>query len=735
MMKRRNFLHATLVTAGAAIAGCDGDETNSTTGDTTTTTSSTEPPRTLEPGDKYFPQSVASGDPKPDSVILWTRVQDDDVMGAKDLKVELELSADPDFKDLIYLDKATSIVVDALAAFDHCVKVRLASISPATTYYYRFIYETAGKYYVSKVGKTKTAPEADKDVPVKFAYVSCQDYIGRYYNTYARLVKEPLDFFVHLGDYVYETEGDPTFQNTSGRKVKFSDVAGSIELTAKDKDGNELKYHAAKSLSNYRDLYRTYRADPNLQAMHESFPMIATWDDHEFSDDCHGATASYFDGRQDETDVDRRKAADQAWFEYMPVDYLDNPDFAYDAGASVPGDIKIWRDFGYGKHLHLVMTDLRAYRADHIIPEEAFPGAVAIDEDALVMEYGQIPMAAKPYLDIDDAMWSDYKTALIAAVKQGGGDEANVKGNISVAYINSVVTAAGAPPPIDDVMQMDMKKGIAYIDAAKVSLYSSVGSRYFAIKPVFDILARFAQKAKKQDVMGSEQEKWFLSTVQGSTKTWKVWGNEYCLATLGIDLTMQPVPANFQQQFYMNLDSWDGFPDKRAELIDKLSGVPNVVAITGDIHAFYAATPTAGADTGKKIVELVGSSVSSGTFKSLIKGQVAADPVLSSIPAAMLLADVVDSLLKGKHNPTLAHADSASNGFVVVDISATELLASYHGIVEAEVTKDHSKDDDKKLDALFKVTTFKTVAGEHELYKKQDDGGFKKWDIATQTYI
>src|SRR5262249_13035360 len=158
------------------------------------------------------------------------------------------------------------------------VKVRAVSLAPATTYYYRFIYELSGKYYVSKVGQTKTAPLKDADVPVKFAYVSCQDYTGKYYNPYARLVEEKLDFFVHLGDYVYETDGDPTFQNTTGRKVQFSDVAGAIELTAGD---GKTKYHAAKSLSNYRDLYRTYRSDPNLQKMHELFPMIATWDDHE----------------------------------------------------------------------------------------------------------------------------------------------------------------------------------------------------------------------------------------------------------------------------------------------------------------------------------------------------------------------------------------------------------------------------------------------------------------------
>src|SRR5262249_50561009 len=154
-------------------------------------------------------------------------------------------------------------------------------------------------------------------------------------------------------------------------------------------------------------------------------------------------------------------------------------------------------------------------------------------------------------------------------------------------------------------------------------------------------------------------------------------------------------------------DSWDGFPDKRSELIGKLSGVPNVVAITGDIHAFYAATPTTATDQSKKIVEFVGSSVSSGTFKTLIKNTVAADAVLSSIPQAAVLAAAVDGLLVGAHNPQLGYADSGNNGFVVVDVSADELQATYYAIAEAEVLTDHSGDGKDKLDGLFTVATFK----------------------------
>lgn len=722
MIKRRNFLQATLATAGAVIEGCD-DGTETSTGTTTES-------RTLEDGAQYFPQSVASGDPKPDSVILWTRVEDSGAQG--DLQVELEVSPNADFSELISLDGKTSMVVTAAAQFDHCVKVRLASISPGTVYHYRFIYEKGGKYYVSKVAQTKTAPDKDADVAVKFGFVSCQDYIGRYYNTLVRMAREPLDFFVHLGDYVYETTGDPTFQSESGRKVTFTDEAGALELTT----AGGQKYHAAKSLSNYRDLYKTYRTDTALQKIHESFPMIAIWDDHEFSDDCHGAVASYFDGKQDETDVERRKAANQAWFEYMPVDYLDSPDFAYDAAKDFPGDIKIWRDFAFGKHVHLVMTDLRTHRADHLIPEEAYPGTVVVNEATVMELAGEIPAIARPYVNIDDAQWAPHKAVLQAAATAGGGDPAKVTGNISVLYINNVVTAAGMPAPIDETMQMGLPRGIAYVDAGKLSPFTSIGSRYFAVQPAFDLIAAAAYKAlkKTQDVLGSEQESWFLSTMKGSAKTWKLWGNEYTLSPLTIDLTGQPIPESFKQKFYMNLDSWDGFRDKRSELIAQLAAVPNVVAITGDIHASYAGTPWVNGDPTKKIVELVGSSVSSGTFKTLLQSQVAADPVLSSIPGAGLLAASIDTLLQGGPNPHLAFADSSRNGFVVVDVTAAELVATYYRFPEKDTEKDHYADKDADLDKFFKIDVFKTTAGTRDLYQKQEDGKFLKWNPDTQAF-
>ena len=242
-----------------------------------------EDTRPLQDGAAYFPQSVVSGDPRQDSVIVWTRLEDPDLAADADAEVKLELASDAEFTTLVELDGETGTLAPAKAMYDRCVKVKVRGLEPATTYYYRFIHSRDDGRFVSPVGRTRTAPAADADAKLRFAVVSCQDFNGRYYNGYARMAAEELDFFVHLGDYIYETTGDPSFQKTGGRVATFTDKAGAIAFNA----GTDKEYFAAQSLSNYRELYRTYRSDLALRKIHETVPMIATWDDHEFTDDCH----------------------------------------------------------------------------------------------------------------------------------------------------------------------------------------------------------------------------------------------------------------------------------------------------------------------------------------------------------------------------------------------------------------------------------------------------------------
>jgi alkaline phosphatase D len=331
---RRSFLQGLVVTVAVSqLPACSSDD------------------GTGESGSASFPQGVASGDPRPDSVILWTRALPS---GGGSMKVKYEVSLDEAFTQVIAQGDVT-VSADA----DYTLRVKPVGLTPFTTYYYRFKARDA----VSTVGKTKTAPSDDQDVPVRFAFASCQDFVGRYYHSWRAFLEneDPVDFVLFLGDYIYETNGDPDFQqSTSDRKV---DIKDGIQL---EPDHPEVK--GAKTLDDYRGLYQRYRGDEWLQQVHANFPFICIWDDHEFANDCWQDHATDFNEAQgDEKSPERRHAASRAWFEYQPADVT------FDDGASPPDDLKIYRKMRYGKHVELFLTDQRSYRADHTIPEGAGP--------------------------------------------------------------------------------------------------------------------------------------------------------------------------------------------------------------------------------------------------------------------------------------------------------------------------------------------------------------------------
>ena len=751
-MRRRDFLRATLVTSGAVLVGCgdkaavdaagkDAGTTDGATADSaidsgvdTAADSAGTPPKDSD----FFPQSIASGDPRPDGVILWTRVLDA-AKATADLTVTLQLATDEAFANLLQLDGKSGKDLPARAGQDHCVKVRLAGLAAGKLWFYRFSYATAGKTYTSRTGRFKTAPAADEDVAVKFAVASCQDFNGKYYNSYARMLLEDLDFFVHLGDYVYETTGNPSFQTaTEARRVKFTDTAGAIAFNKGTKD----EYFAAKSLSNYRELYKTYRSDPDLQKAHEAMAMIAIGDDHEFSDDCHGATASYYDGAKDETDLVRRGAADQAWTEYMPIDFPAGTDFAFDPNGKFPDNLRAYRDFGYGKHVHVVMTDLRRYRADHLVPEDALPGAVmATEEELLAIGAGKLPTEAVPYFDVDKQDGGKYAKLLKdnAAGLEIVADK--IKGLISAPWVNTRIDALNkkrAPgeqlPHLAEADLAVMKKGYAFHQLLKTSQYGSLGSRYLVTRKPFEAYAKVrwaATQGESEQVMGAAQEKWFLDTLKASTRTWKVWGNEYTLQRRVADLSpVESLPAAFRAEFLLSAEDWDGVPNRRDALLQAIAKVPNTVVFSGDIHAFFAGTPTSETNPAAKVVEFVSGAISSGTYQTLLLNQANSDPGLVAAGAGGL-AYLASNLLLGKQfpvavppNPHLGYAVVDQHGFTKVEADAKTLRVTY--FQTAESTADAPLPADK-LKAAFQAVEFQVKAGESELYQKQGDV-FKKWD-------
>lgn len=291
-----------------------------------------------------FPQSVASGDPAPNGIVLWTRLAPQRTSTKqKGFRVGFEIATDASFRQVVLRG-----AVNTDASRNFIVKTQLQSdlMQPFTTYYYRFVYNLVP----SPVGRFKTMPLAgDTSLQsIKFAYVSCQDFTNGFYTAYAALAGEDIDFVVHLGDYIYETTAEATFQGGQSRVIP---AASFPSQSGKDTG-------RAQTVEDYRFLYQTYKSDPNLQAVHERFAFINIWDDHEFANDCYQVydTDSNALSRQR---PDRREAGTQVWTEFTPTGVPYNP-------ALLPLDeIQIYRSFAFGDLMELVMTDERLYRDEH----------------------------------------------------------------------------------------------------------------------------------------------------------------------------------------------------------------------------------------------------------------------------------------------------------------------------------------------------------------------------------
>jgi alkaline phosphatase D len=279
---------------------------------------------------EVFPLSVGSGDPVPDGIVLWTRV--DAAAAGQAPQVAYEIAADDAFAAPVVRG-----VTSAEAAHDWTVKVRItepAALRPGQTYFYRFIVGGTA----SRTGRFRTLPVGEV-ASIRFGYISCQDFGNGYYTALRHLADEDVDFVVHLGDYIYESTGDPSFQANQVRTVKLP-------------SGNAR----AETLDDYRALYQIYRSDPDLQRLHERFAMVQIWDDHEFANDSYGAFDTDSGDEQANFAPDRKLASVRAWAEYSMSGV------AFDAGRGPIDAVRIYRTLKVGNLMDLVLTDERSFR-------------------------------------------------------------------------------------------------------------------------------------------------------------------------------------------------------------------------------------------------------------------------------------------------------------------------------------------------------------------------------------
>ena len=272
-----------------------------------------------------FNHGVASGDPLEDRVILWTRVTPQQ---AGPVEVILEVSENKNFSKVAYSKKLnTSSLSDYTIKYDFLAKQYCNSDNG---FFYRF---RAGNS-VSETGRSKTFSKNIKSA--KIAIFSCSNFPAGYFNAYqAAAEKNDLDLWLHLGDYLYEYP-----------------MGGYATENAEKLGRAPIPIHEMITLSDYRQRHAQYKLDQGSIALHKHAPLIAVWDDHEFSNDAwkRGAENHSEDGSEGDFYA-RRAAAIKAYYEWMPIREQQNKR-------------RIFRDFKIGKLMHLIMLDTRQYGRD-----------------------------------------------------------------------------------------------------------------------------------------------------------------------------------------------------------------------------------------------------------------------------------------------------------------------------------------------------------------------------------
>jgi alkaline phosphatase D len=521
MRTRRQFLQAASA-IGATLAMADASAAR-------------QPHRPWTERRELYPQGVASGDPAPASVILWTRrpppgkAPDPGFLAA----VRVEVSPDPAFRKIVATE-LTTVTADT----DYTCRFLIGGLKPATEYWYRFTDHDGNG---SRVGRTITAPAETDRRPVRFAFVSCQDIGQSACNAYRKMIHEDerrprdqqLGFVLHLGDFIYEVCWYP------------EDKPGGRRYTRRIRDlfrypnGENLHdYHLPTTLEDYRTAYRAYLLDPDLQDARARFPFVPVWDNHEFS--WQGFQGiQVFDGKQRPAQT-RKVAANQAWWEFQPArvarpgqlrrDRFEAPrvadapitKFDEEGFGAEPNNVaaveslRIHRAFRYGANAELILTDNRSYKT----------------ADADVVAFST-------------AAFSQFVDEDAARVLDDGR------------------THGGGRPPA--TLRFDGKD-----------------------------LPNPEKDNPRQAYLGVQQRAWLIDKLRTSKAPWKVWGHSF--GTLAWRTDLQNLPDGLPKwpgRGYGLMNG--GYYSEHAEIFEAVRqhGVTGLAIVAGDKHSFWAGLATA----------------------------------------------------------------------------------------------------------------------------------------------
>ena len=504
---------------------------------------------------------MASADPLPDAVVLWTRVETEEAEAAS-VELLVQLARDPEFGEVI-LEQP----ILAERSFDFTVRCFAAGLEPDRSYHYRFL---APDGSASRTGRTRTAPSGDADRPLTVAVCSCQHYEEGLFSAYRRLLMDDeqaspadgIDLVVHVGDFIYEAGNRRPLVSLDGEEIDLRNADGSrrfvASLPSRGPAGPMGEQLVAETLDDYRELYKVYLRDPDLQDARAAFPFVCIWDDHEFYND---AWQSY----HPRGPAQRRKMdSNQAWFEYIPAALSRNPaagnpahDFASADVSDVELDgfddnylsrepnnlaaietLSIYRSLRWGRMAELLLVDGRSYRGPRGV-DASIPGGEFLTRE---------PVPA----------------ALVETQNAGR-------------------TANGGDPP------------------ETVSLGG-------------EDIPNSRRDSPAGSLLGAEQKQWLTSSLRANESRWKVVCNDVPLMRFGFDMSFRDY-GTLDDLWWT--DAWDGYPLERRELMTFIAeeGITNVVSLTGDRHAHFAGVVHDDFDSDSPravLAEFAGSSICSG---------------------------------------------------------------------------------------------------------------------------
>ena len=353
---RRTVLGAGVVgMAAAALAGCSGDDAAGSRAKGSSGVSKPPPPLPDGLPDDLFTIGVASGDPLPDSVMLWTRLVADPLapsggLPAKPVPVTWEVATDEGFDAVV---AAGSEVAEP--RWGHSVHADATGLEPDTWYWYRF-----------SVGATQSVPARTRTMPafdatpdtLRMAVASCQEFNSGTYAAYGAMAEDDLDLVVFLGDYIYEHGG------------------GLMEP--------KVPPRVTETLDDYRVQYAAYKRNPLLQRVHRQVPWVVTWDDHEVGNNYAGNVPQ--EPESPTRYADRRSAAYQAYWEHMPI---------RTGPPEADGSLRIYRSVRVGTLAEFFVLDGRQYRSDQVcgdrlaVPASACPERLEASQTMLGAEQEQ----------------------------------------------------------------------------------------------------------------------------------------------------------------------------------------------------------------------------------------------------------------------------------------------------------------------------------------------------------